>query len=157
MGEHEHQSLGEEHSKSDQVQIILLIILILVWVFDSFILKRYLLTQVPVLIRLFAGIALAVAGVYLVQQSHRLVIEADEPKLVDWGVYSVTRHPMYLGSMLFELGIVATTLSIPALLIWVVIFSAYNWFAAYEENSLLDILGEEYGSYMGRVSCWGLF
>jgi len=86
-----------------------------------------------------------------------LVIESDEPGLVDWGVYSITRHPMYLGSMLFELGIVTTTLSIPALLLWLVLFIAYNQFAVYEENSLVDILEDEYRDYMKKVKRWALF
>ncbi len=149
--------MGEEHPRSDQLQIILLVILVAVWITDSFILKLYTQTQVPALIRYGACVILAGAGVYLVQQSHSLVIESDEPKLVDWGVYGISRHPMYLGSMLFELALVATTLSIPALIVWAVIFAAYNQFAAYEEDSLLENLGDEYRSYQRRVKRWAVF
>jgi protein-S-isoprenylcysteine O-methyltransferase Ste14 len=84
------------------------------------------------------------------------VIEADEPKLVDWGVYSITRHPMYLGVMLFELGIVTTTLSTLSLIIWIVISIIYNQLAAYEENSLNDVLEDEYKQYQKRVKRWGI-
>jgi hypothetical protein len=48
---------------------------------------------------------------------------------------------MYLGSMLFELGIAGTTMSVLALVFWLAIFFMYNRFAAYEENSLLSLLG----------------
>lgn len=157
MGEHEHKRLGEEHPRSDQVQIILLFVLIGVWIIDSFILNIYTMTFVPLPIRLSISVALLGLGTFLVLKSHRLVIDSDEPKLVDWGVYSVTRHPMYLGSMLFELGIVTTTLSIPALLLWLVLFVAYNQFAAYEENSLVYILENDYRNYMKKVKRWGLF
>jgi len=157
MSEHKHETLGEEHPRSDQLQIILLVILVAVWIIDSFVLKFYTQTQVPLLIRLGASILLAGAGVYLVQQSHKLVIEADEPRLVDWGVYSITRHPMYLGSMLFELAIAVTTLSLPALIVWAVIFFAYNQFAAYEEESLQANLGDEYRSYQRKVKRWAIF
>ena len=157
MGEHENKLLGEEHPLSDNVQIILFFVLLGVWIIDSFILKLYSLTHVPVYIRLSASIVLLGIGAYLVQQSHRLVIEVDKPQLVDWGVYSVTRHPMYLGLMLFELGIVTTTLSIPAFLVWLFLFIAYNQFAIFEEKSLVDVLGEEYRGYMRKVKRWVIF
>jgi protein-S-isoprenylcysteine O-methyltransferase Ste14 len=88
--------------------------------------------------------------------SHKLVIEATDPTLVDWGVYRVTRHPMYLGIMLFELGLVSSTLSIPALLLMIAIFAANNKFAEYEENSLIQELGDEYKAYLSKVKRWGL-
>ena len=135
----------------------MLIILIVVWIIDSFLLKRYAIAEIHLLIRLGASLLLAGVGLYLVQQSHKLVIESKEPKLVDWGVYSITRHPMYLGIMLFELGIIVTTLSIPALLVWVIIFIIYNKFAAYEENSLLEVLGDEYRGYQDKVKRWVIF
>jgi protein-S-isoprenylcysteine O-methyltransferase Ste14 len=135
----------------------MLIILIVVWIIDSFLLKRYTITNIPLLIRLGASILLAGGGVYLVQQSHKQVIESKEQKLVEWGVYSITRHPMYLGIILFELGIIVTTLSIPALLVWVIIFIIYNKFAAYEEKSLIEVLGNEYNSYQKKVKRWGIF
>lgn len=115
------------------------------------------MTHIPLLIRMLFSTIIFSIGVYLVQQSHRLVIEADEPKLVIWGVYTLTRHPMYLGSMLLELGLVITTLSMLSLLVWGVIFIIYNQFAAYEENSLLEVLGEEYKEYENTVKRWGLF
>jgi len=157
MGVHEHKRLGEGHPRSDQVQIILLFVLIGVWIMDSFILNLYTMIFVPFYIRLPLSFVLIGVGIYLVLKSHRLVIDSDEIGLVDWGVYSVTRHPMYLGSMLFELGIVTTTLSIPALLLWLVLFVAYNQFAAYEENSLVYVLENDYRNYMKKVKRWGLF
>ena len=157
MGHHEPEFIGEEHPDSDRVQLILLAVLVVVWLVDSFLLKWGTITQVPLFARLVTTIVFIGFGVYLVQKSHKLVIEAEEPGLVDWGVYSISRHPMYLGSMLFELGIVTSTLSIPALLVWVVIFIAYNRFAAFEEESLLEVLGDEYKQYQSKVRRWAIF
>ena len=157
MSNYEHELLGEEHPQSDRAQVIMLLILLVVWIIDSFLLKWYIITEVPLLIRLGASVVFAIVGVYLVQQSHKLVLESKEPKLVYWGVYSITRHPMYLGIMLSELGIIVTTLSILALLVWVIIFILYNQFAAYEENSLIEVLGDEYKSYQDKVKRWGVF
>jgi protein-S-isoprenylcysteine O-methyltransferase Ste14 len=156
MSDHEHERLGEEHPRSDQIQLMMFIVLLGVWITDSFIIKLYTISQIPLIIRLSTSIAIAGVGVIFVQKSHKLVIEADEPKLVDWGVYSITRHPMYLGVMLFELGIVTTTLSTLSLIIWIVISIIYNQLAAYEENSLNDVLEDEYKQYQKRVKRWGI-
>jgi len=157
MGHHEPKFIGEEHPDSDRVQLILLAALVVVWLVDSFLLKWGTITQVPLFARLGNSVAFIGFGAYLVQKSHKLVIEADEPGLVDWGVYSISRHPMYLGSMLFELGIATSTLSVPALLVWVVIFLEYNRFAAFEEESLLEVMGDEYKQYQSKVRRWAIF
>jgi len=152
----ENRLLGEEYPGSDQIQGGLFLLLAVTWGLDSFILKRYTVTQVSVFPRLIACIVLAATGAFLMHSSHKLVIEAAEPTLVDCGVYRVTRHPMYLGIMLFELGLVSSTLSIPALLLMIVIFVANNKFAGYEENSLIQELGDEYKTYLTKVKRWGL-
>jgi protein-S-isoprenylcysteine O-methyltransferase Ste14 len=152
----ENRLLGEEYPGSDIIQGALFLSLAVIWGLDSFIFKRYLVSQVSVVPRLIACIMLAALGAFLMYSSHKLVIEAAEPKLVDWGVYRVARHPMYLGIMLFELGLVSSTLSIPALLLMIAIFVANNKFAEYEENSLIQELGDEYEKYLSRVKRWGL-
>lgn len=157
MIEQKEQRLGEEHPLSDRVQIVLLAFLICIWVIDSFLLRMYTLTDIPLMFRLSPAIILVVIGAYLIQNSHLRVIEAEKPKLITDGVYSYTRHPMYLGIMLFELGIVSTTFSIPALLFWVLICFAYNQFAVFEEESLIRNLDDEYRAYMSLVKRWSLF
>jgi protein-S-isoprenylcysteine O-methyltransferase Ste14 len=156
MVEQKEHRLGDEHPLSDKAQLVLLAFLICIWIIDSFVLKLYIITSVPLPLKLITALILAAFGVYLIENSHRLVIDAEEPELITTGVYSLTRHPMYLGIMLFELGIVATTLSIPALLFWVLIFLAYNQFAAFEEESLIRNLGDDYHAYMSRVKRWGI-
>jgi protein-S-isoprenylcysteine O-methyltransferase Ste14 len=152
----ENRLLGEEYPGSDQIQGILFVLLVVVWGLDSFVLKRYTLTQVSLVPRLIVCIVLAASGAFLMYSSHKLVIEAAEPELVDWGVYRVARHPMYLGIMLFELGLVSSTLSIPALLLMAAIFVANNKFAEHEEDSLIRELGDEYERYLRKVKRWGL-
>jgi protein-S-isoprenylcysteine O-methyltransferase Ste14 len=157
MVKNDHKKLGEEHPKSDPVQIFLFILLLCVWILDSFLLKYYTISMVPLLIRIIVSIILTGVGIYYIYKSHTLIFHDGEPILVDWGVYSVSRHPMYLGSLLFELGIVSTTLSIPAFIVFLIIFGAYDRFALYEEVSLIEVLGEDYRDYMKKVKRWGLF
>jgi protein-S-isoprenylcysteine O-methyltransferase Ste14 len=48
-------------------------------------------------------------------------------------------------------------MSVPALVFWVVIFFMYDRFAAYEEDSIIDVIGDECRDYQKRVRRWGLF
>jgi protein-S-isoprenylcysteine O-methyltransferase Ste14 len=104
--------------------------------------------------RLTAGALIVVGGLYLVNESHKLVIDADEPVLVDWGVYGLARHPMYLGIMMAYLGMTVATTSIASLLILVSIFYIYDRIADYEETRIIEELGKKYIEYCGKVPRW---
>jgi protein-S-isoprenylcysteine O-methyltransferase Ste14 len=95
-------------------------------------------------------------GLYLVAKSHKAVFgEAHvQPKLLDSGVYSWVRHPMYLGILLLCLAFFFASSSLLSLGILVVFFIFYNKMAAYEEKSLTQMLGEEYVAYQKRVPKW---
>jgi protein-S-isoprenylcysteine O-methyltransferase Ste14 len=150
-----HILLGEEHPYSDIMQIIMLFLLILAWIIDSFYLK-ILNHKIPLIVRLVASFLLFGLGGYLVFKSHSLVLEAEDPVLVTWGVYSLSRHPMYLGSMLIELGVTVSTLSVLGFIVLVIIFTVYDWYARYEEKSLLGKIGQEYEEYMKKTRRWGI-
>jgi len=82
------------------------------------------------------------------------VVFSDHSKLLDSGVYSWVRHPMYLGTLLVCLGFLWAIPSILALMIWIEFFLICDKMATYEENALKRILGEEYVAYQKRVSKW---
>lgn len=154
----EHVRLGEEHPQSDRAQLLMLAAFTCVWAGDSFLLRLTVFSGLaPWPLRVALGVALASAGVYLVRESHRLVIESTSPGLVDHGVYGLSRHPMYLGIMLVYLGLAASTLSASSLAVWAVTFLIYDGFAAYEERDLEARLGDAYTVYRGRVKRWMLF
>jgi len=75
-------------------------------------------------------------------------------KLVDSGVYAWVRHPMYLGTLLFCLVFLFIGFSVLSFAVWIAFFVFYDRMATYEENSLIEILGEEYIAYQKRVSKW---
>jgi protein-S-isoprenylcysteine O-methyltransferase Ste14 len=127
------------------------------WAMDSFILR---LTAYRGLISwplTVVGVAILISGVYLVRESHRLVIESEILTLVEQGVYGLSRHPMYLGIMLVYLGLASFTLSAFALVVWLVVFIIYDRLAAYEENDLEVRLGDKYAKYKSKVKRWLLF
>jgi protein-S-isoprenylcysteine O-methyltransferase Ste14 len=153
--------LGSEHPLCDRIQLIMIILFLVVWGIDSlsFFIFRYstvLVDVISFLALLLPSFASLSFGLYLVAKSHKAVFSEahDQPKLLDSGVYSWVRHPMYLGILLFCL---AFFFAIPSLLsigILLVFFILYDRMATYEEKSLTQILGEEYIAYRKRVPKW---
>jgi protein-S-isoprenylcysteine O-methyltransferase Ste14 len=149
---------GEEYPNSDQIQVVLLLLFLTVWALDSFLLKASTLPArfVPLPLRLLIAGALIFLGLLYVKRSHNLVIDEkyDEPTLIETGVYSSVRHPMYLGILLLYFGLSASTLSIISFGLWLGIFAMYDRMAAYEEQDLMRIFDVEYIDYKRRVPRW---
>jgi len=153
--------LGSEHPLCDKVQLVMLIIFFAVWGIDTL---SYLvfgvstvlvgLTSFPLML-LPAALSLGF-GIYLALKSHEAVFgeRADHLRLIDSGVYSWVRHPMYLGILLFCLGFLLAVTSLLSLGILIVFFVFYDRMATYEEGGLVRILGEEYTAYQRRVPKW---
>lgn len=102
-----------------------------------------------------AIICIAVAA-YLGNESHNAVFDEtlQEARLIDSGVYSKVRHPMYLAVLLFCLGFFFASLSLLSFIIWMAFFIFYDRMAAYEEEDLIRAIGDEYVEYQKRVPRW---
>jgi len=151
------EGLADEHPSCDRVQNVAIPLFLVVWGVDSFLLKwtTFLSASVPSPLRLLVGIFLFVFGVYMTWVSHETVFSEEGSRgLVDWGVYGLCRHPMYLGVVSMFLGLSFATLSVAAFLVSVALFVSYDRFTAYEEEMLVDELGEEYREYQRRVPKW---
>ena len=155
------QGLGSEHPLCDRIQLLMLILFFVVWGIDS--LSYFMFGYSTVIFEvlafpvLFAGMLVFLClSFYLVSKSHKAVLEQvhDPPTLVDSGVYAWVRHPMYLGILLFCLAFLLISVSLVSIVIWIAFFIFYDRMAAYEEKSLIEILGEEYTAYQKRVSKW---
>ena len=153
--------LGSEYPHCDQIQLIMIIMFFVVWGIDSlsFFIFRYStvlvgLISLPVL--LLPAILSLGFGLHLIAKSHKAVFGeiADQPRLIDSGVYSWVRHPMYLGILMSCLGFFFVSPSFLSLGVWLVFFILYNKMASYEEKDLIRILGEEYIDYQKRVPKW---
>lgn len=105
---------------------------------------------------LFPAFLLWSLGIYLALKSHEAVFGEmnGQPKLIDSGVYSWVRHPMYLGTLMFCLGFLFIMPSLPSFGVWIAFFIFYDKMATYEEKNLIHILGGEYGNYQKRVPEW---
>lgn len=148
--------LGPEHPFGDFIQFLMFIIFLVVWVLDSIFFEFFKLNAlIPLFIRVAFSILLLVLSGYLVVKSHFMVFGENRiDKFVETSVYSIVRHPMYLGGLLFFLGLVIITLSVLSFIIWCGMFIIYDWLASYEENELVRIVGRKYEKYQEKVSKW---
>jgi len=147
-----------EYRYGDSGQIVLFIVFLIVWVGDSFVLHYtdFPAGHIPLIIRLPIGVLVLAAAAYFAGAGHkRLFSEAREsPGIMSDGVFGRTRHPLYLGSVLFYLGLVFITVSIGSLALWIIILAFYHFIARYEEKLLQDSFGEDYLDYMAAVPMW---
>ncbi len=148
--------LGPEHPYGDFIQFLMFILFFLVWGLDSLIFEFFQLnTLVPFFFRLVFSILFLFLGGYLVFRSHFVIFrEKEMEELVETGVYSFVRHPMYLGGLFFFFGFVVLTLSVLSFFVWCGMVVVYDWLATYEEKELNRIVGEEYEEYRAEVSKW---
>ena len=158
MGHHrdrERKDLVGEHPFGDTGQLILLLVFLTVWVGDSFILKFSIMATryVPVSVRIVFFVAGMIMAGILAQRGLGIVFgeERDRPRVIRKGVFSLVRHPIYLGSILFYFSCLLLTLSIVSMFVWVIIIAFYIYISRHEEKLLLARFGSEYANYMREV------
>jgi len=95
------------------------------------------------------------SGASFVRAKTGLLPFSEATTLVTSGLFRFTRNPMYLGMVLFLLGLAVFLGSLSAL----IPVAVYAWiidrqFIRNEELFLQEIFGEEYLAYMRRVRRW---
>jgi len=125
-------SLGSEHPLCDSIQLVMLILYFAVWGIDSL---SYFVFGVSTVLVGFTSFLLVLLpaflswsfGIYLALKSHEAVFGAiaSQPKLIDSGVYSWVRHPMYLGTLMFCMGFLFIMPSLLSLGVWIAFFIFY--------------------------------
>ena len=155
--------LPEDYEESeapyaDASQAVFATIFFVVWESDSFWLhvttsySQY----IPSSIRNALFLVFTVAGGYMGWMAHEQIfgVAREEAELVDYGVYGLSRHPMYLGIMTVFLGLVVSTASVAAMVVLLGVFLFYHYLASYEEMKLVEFFGDRYVAYMARVRRW---
>ena len=146
-----------EHPFGDSGQLVLLILFLLIWVVDSFLLKisTFLSDDISLYIRLIILVLILVTAVYLIRSGHAVVNHGQRPSgVVSTGAFRYVRHPLYLGSIMFYLGLSLATASFFSLLLVVLIFIFYNHIASYEDKLMEDRFHEEYRNYKKKTGKW---
>lgn len=152
------EDLCEEHPRGDLGQWIFAVAFLAVWAIDSFWLKltTFPAASVPLYIRIPVAALLVFTGIYLAVKGHRAVFGEvrKPPSVIRSGVFSHTRHPLYLSNIVIYLGLMVLTMSLASLIIWAIIFIFYDRISAYEEVRLTERFGEEYSNYTKQVPRW---
>ncbi|TFH05548.1 MAG: isoprenylcysteine carboxylmethyltransferase family protein, partial [Candidatus Thorarchaeota archaeon] len=156
MSEHGHEHLTGEKPASHTNQMILMIVFFAVWVIDSFLLRvtTFLFDLNLIWIYIISGIVILAISVYSMDRSHKDLFDTRVEGIASVGVYGRVRHPMYLGTFLFYLGLAVATFSLAAIGVWIVAVVYYNSLANYEENLLEERFGTEYLEYKKNVRKW---
>jgi protein-S-isoprenylcysteine O-methyltransferase Ste14 len=97
-----------------------------------------------------------VFSLYLISKSHNAVLvkKTEKPRFIDSGIYSLVRHPMYLGILMFCLCFFFISSSLLSFGIWITFFIIYDRMATFEEKDLIRVLGKKYIDYQRRVLKW---
>lgn len=116
------------------------------------------LFDVPVTTFNNAGLALVGFVLIITYLSHKELGEQFSPKievkkrhkLVDTGIYSLIRHPMYLASLLFMIALPMSASAYFAFL-WAIPFIVVLWFRIKYEEDVLSMGLRGYKAYMKRT------
>jgi len=136
--------------------MILMILFLAVWTIDSFLLRvtTFLFSMTLIWLNVPIGVAIFVVAVYFMNASHKDLFDTKVEGLASIGVYGRVRHPMYLGTFLFYLGMAVITLSLVAIVVWMITFAYYNTLANFEETLLEERFGNDYLEYKKNVRKW---
>ncbi len=147
-----------EHTISDAGQIVLACLFAATWIADTFFFKHttFLNQYVPLYARIPSGIVLLVLSGYLARTGLSIVFgeEREKPTVIRKSVFSVVRHPVYLSEILLYLGLLILSISLAALMVWIISIVFLHYISRYEEKLLLARFGEEYKKYMMEVPMW---
>ncbi|MFQ5901001.1 MAG: methyltransferase family protein [Thermodesulfobacteriota bacterium] len=104
------------------------------------------------IVEMLVGYTFIFMGIFLVVKGWRQVYRAQqEDMLVINGIYRYIRHPQYAGIYLAVFGQLIHWPTIPTLLLFPVIVTAYYTLARREERVMIERFGEDYRVYMERV------
>ena len=78
-------------------------------------------------------------------------IHSAKGNLVTDGIYSVIRHPQYVGLFLVSIGLMIQWPTLVTLLLWPVMFIVYYRLALREERRMIEVFGDRYLEYKKRV------
>jgi len=109
------------------------------------------------IILIIVGVASAVSGALLFRREGTDLnpTSATNAKLVVSGPFRFTRNPMYVGLVLFTLGIAFAVGAWPMFLAPIATFATVNWVhIPFEEAKMRRQFGAEFDAYCGKVRRW---
>ena len=159
MAEHKHrEDLTGEHRVGDAGQLVLAILFYGTWILDSFFFhySTALNEIVPLWIRVPLAVILMVLAAQLARAGLAIVFgeQRDVPGVIRESVFAWVRHPIYLGEILLYAACLMLSLSLAAVVVWLVAIVFLHAISRYEERLLLARFGDAYADYMRDVPMW---
>ena len=152
------EHLTGEHRIGDGGQLLLFILFMATWITDTFFFgySTMLNDHVPLAVRIPIGIVILIFAFFLARTGMSIVFGNNnhEPGVIRKSVFSILRHPIYMGEILLYLGLLVISISLAATGIWVITIIFLHFISRYEERLLLQRFGEEYRQYMKDVPMW---
>ena len=153
---HENRKdLAGEYVFGDIGQVIFLLIFLVVWITDSFFIKYSILASdyFSLYIRIPLAVIVLSIAIYLAKQGLTIVFAEvrEEPMVIRKGVFSIVRHPIYLGAILFYPALLIFSFSLVAAFIWVGVILFYFYLCKHEEKLLIEIFGKDYEKYKSET------
>ena len=149
------EDLTGEHALGDLGQLVFLVLFLAAWILDTVFIRysAFVTDRIPLVVRLPLGVAVMVLSGYLAYSGLKIVFGEirEPPSVIRKGVFRWVRHPIYLGALLFYLGLLAFSFSFVAAVVWVAIIGFYVLISKHEERLLLQKFGKDYEDYMKEV------
>ena len=149
--------LSGEHRYSDVGQAILACLFFAVWITDSFFEYSAFLNQyITNSVRMPLGIVLLVISAYLASTGLYIMFvkKREEPTVIREGAFRIIRHPIYLSEIMLYLGLLMLSISLAALVVWIISIGFLHYISRYEEKLLIACFGEDYRQYIKEVPMW---
>jgi protein-S-isoprenylcysteine O-methyltransferase Ste14 len=157
-GRRHWDELTGEHTLGDAGQAFFACLFGVVWVTDTYFLSytTFLNEYIPSIIRVVLGVAFLVLSAYLASTGLAIVFGAGRrnTEVIKEGVFNYVRHPIYLGEILFYLGLLMLSMSLAAFLVWLMTIGFLHYISRHEERLLLARFGTDYEQYMRAVPMW---
>ena len=150
--------LAGEHPQGDFFQLLIFLLFAAVVLIDHFLLgwAAECRSFVPFGIRLPISLALILVGLYMAFEGIHMVFSeyTEQPRMVTSGLFSLMRHPVYLGALIIYVGLLVLILSPLAFLAFLGAILLYNWLALDEERRMQIVFGDQYKSYCQQTPRW---
>ena len=158
MNQEKLRDHDREAPHSHLIQGLSPVIFILIIILDSVVFQwsTMLSNFIPFLVRIILLITFLSFAILLIQLSHKTLFHENNPSntLITSGILRYVRNPMYLGILMIYIAFICFSLSLIALVLFIMIFILYNRLVNYEENILEQLFGEDYLKYKQKVPKW---
>ncbi len=125
---------------------------------------RYLipgLNLIPILWNL-SGLLVMAVGLYLIWKPYKQFMDHNTPEnfgtstcIVSDGLYRYSRNPMYVGGVIFLVGLAVLLQNVAGFISAIFFFLVMHYmFIPYEEEKMVRECGNEYSEYMKTVRRW---